>query len=418
MRIGFKVGAVAADPCPLAALLRLIGDPICSWRLQSDRLTDFEDAPPSISNIDQRCDEELISKPLALCDFEEVIDDDVHEVPSIFDEEVPHDVVERPLGPSNNKTSVRGLQVRVRNGTTWYQAALNVDSLNIMSREVNELSKGIDYLIILTSIKQHAKDNPCASLFERVRHGIDVALKDCRCNDIGLRYKVQISKSFWVKGLLVTPTMHNLADAMRAADRLAPFRSPKRNQYTILHGPVHATADHALSGSKQWEDLKKCFVDICCEAGQDREGVNEKIRARETCSRERDAHVERYNLQCMRAEEHQQRREMRAQFHQLHAERRNFTAEDKMSRLWRRRLRSQASCETRVERMLQRLLRRRRRSMDQSKHQVEREQAAARKRELQLHAQQRKLRWRAMKRPDLTMADILERRWDNECSSK
>jgi len=349
------------------------------------------------------------SESLALCDAEydhvrQFMLEDEDEDPG---ESPEHDgLAERTgLGASNSRSTVRGLIVRYRSSKPWYQAVVCIESLTMLSREVLDLETALDYLVILHACKNQIRMGRAGTFEERAREGLKCAFEEHATSEkeIGLRFKVELCKSFWVKGHLDTPMVHNLSEALLFVKRLSPYRVlPGMNQHKLMRSGL-------LELEAEWKEVRACYVGICVAAGLDKEDVERKLQLREEARRPfRDLQVSLWNQRRMAGEEllqHQFEKEERR------LERRNCKGMDLEDKSSRRRQHLEMRNALRVRRLLSKLRRfvARQAAKKCASEGRRRRQHAVEERVLKAA---RVARWRAMNRRDLTMADIIDRRWE------
>lgn len=330
------------------------------------------------------------------------------------------------------RSSVRGLYTRyvVSDGVrqySHYSAGVCIDSVQMITRRARDLPLALDWLLILSEIKQRVKDGTgVASFSRRLREAFAETLEKhvVPLESLGLSFSLQLSKKFWVGSILTTPVVHSVDVILDALERLAPYQGRVGvTSRCILFDVGLATLE------KEWAAFKSTFLDICAAAGQCRSELDSRLKAREELQKPfREELLEGWNRRCMAADEERQRRCRKEERRRETRCRRAMSQEDRRSRMTRRR--AQLS-ETRILTRLLVLLSRWKRRNDKRKvlerdKRVRNRAAEIRRREAAAKAaaisakilarssrKAREERWREMNRRDLTMDDIFERRWSS-----
>lgn len=341
---------------------------------------------------------------------------------------------EQPIGSScrvpRGRSSVRGLYARqnVRiggsDGCSYYSAGVGVGMVQMTTRKVRELSLALDWLLVLIEVKQRAQDNGTDDFSSRLRGAFHDTLAEHNLSmeDLGLTFCLQVSKKFWVGSILTTPAVHTLDEILAAVRRLAPFRG--RVGVTSL-SVVNQTGLAALESD--WSEFRTLFLDVCEAAGQCRQKVAACLAAKEEAHRPfRDAQLERWNRRRMLCDEQHQRRCIKEELKRERLNRKAMAREERRSWTIFRRdkcrednalrrihgLLGRWSCTSDKQHARQKRAEARNRASE-AKQKTERARAAAQvaKRQERSAKLARQAQWQSMNCRDLTMADILERRW-------
>eukprot|EP00928_Gymnodinium_smaydae_P054480 TRINITY_DN38238_c0_g1_i1.p1 TRINITY_DN38238_c0_g1~~TRINITY_DN38238_c0_g1_i1.p1 ORF type:complete len:544 (-),score=68.88 TRINITY_DN38238_c0_g1_i1:192-1781(-) len=281
-------------------------------------------------------------------------------------------------------------------GTGWYFANIRIGSLELTTRWVRELDVALDHLLVLTTMKRQARHTTRQEFADSLREILPRALadQDCSMSDLGLGFRVAIAKGFWVgRTWLCTPIVHDLEAALRALEALSPFQGAsglKGFDLIVRRGWSELLAE--------WHAFRECYIGICVAGGQSREQVRARLAALEEARRPcREAQLERWNRRRMEFEDcvilRERRRHAASEQRILHRVRAEL---DK----WRRQQKRVQKAQLR-HRARQRAVELRRKLRDED-----------RKRKAS-----REARWRAVKRSDLTMDDILGQRLKSAASS-
>lgn len=368
-----------------------------------------------------------------------------------------------PDVPKPEGGSVRGVACKVRRSKPYYQANVCVETLYLVAREVPELPDALDGLVVLTAMKHRILNGiGGGSSFEaRVRAAVPEVLREhgLVAEDLGLGFHVMISMRFWIRPPLHTPHQQSLEAALSAWSRLSPFRMQAGESRSIARASVSDL-------QSRWLAFRNAYLSILEEHGKCRDQIAARLDALEDaahslrerrlerwnreqmsqhdrlCHRSRRAaaaarapyllaarlaRAERQNQQAMAAEEHRQRQAEAAERRLERLNRRALAQEDLQSHAMRRAEMVEARLVRRIERLLctwQRARRQQQRCRAAREARLVREAGRAAKRKLQAkraaiaaaHAAARRARtkrdslWRWLRRPDLTIGEMLSRR--------
>eukprot|EP00746_Dinoflagellata_sp_MGD_P016200 gnl/MRDRNA2_/MRDRNA2_136445_c0_seq1.p1 gnl/MRDRNA2_/MRDRNA2_136445_c0~~gnl/MRDRNA2_/MRDRNA2_136445_c0_seq1.p1 ORF type:complete len:515 (-),score=114.37 gnl/MRDRNA2_/MRDRNA2_136445_c0_seq1:131-1675(-) len=207
-----------------------------------------------------------------------------------------------------------------RTNEVWYSARVTVGMIWFVTKEVLDLAASIEFLVILTSIKQRAivaLDSVKASApdtFELiVREAVVTTLKEHGVDgerDLGLRFYICIPAHGWIGRKLMTPSFHisDLDLGLRAWRRLQQARGE------VHHG--HRISQRCGPGDSwsMWIHVRETFLGVLDEMGHSRANGMAKLEAHERAHKPLQERVfERWNRQAMAREERHQRAVLRFQ---------------------------------------------------------------------------------------------------------
>ncbi|CAE8683237.1 unnamed protein product [Polarella glacialis] len=302
----------------------------------------------------------------------------------------------------NSWTAVKGLQKRTDGGGIGgmrYRSCVVIEKIEVMSRYVRDLATAVEYLIVLTTLRQAAAENTKSSLDDRLTAALAHALKEHHktAEEMGLRWRLRFRQSFWTgQKTLSTPTFGSLNAVTDAWRRLSPFFP----QNTGSRGKGHVLWHCGLSElQEQWCAFKVVFSEVCRAAGACRETVLSTLdRVAQSNRRHREKLLEFWERDHMKQEDKYYRGLRHTQ--NLQHDRKSSTSE-----AWRQ------------ERLMLQIglwLRRFQHLEAQKTLQLAREaarSAAAKRVTLREAERERRVRWKQMNRSDITMADLLGTRF-------
>lgn len=329
---------------------------------------------------------------------------------------------------------IQGLQQRTVLGVVWYQAVVYFRCLVIKSRSVVDLAIALDFLVVLTSIKQGLN---CSDALKSEVHVKSIVLGVLRENQVtaeemGLAFSVKLRlKWYWFPRQINSPSFHDLDLALNAWIQLSQFSS-----HTVSKVSVHEKLLRHRCFSEEWIHFREAYLDICKFGRFFKKGAQgaksldalfeaaQPLRERDAMDTEehwqrraelelqrRSAAVEHWNRHAMAVEERWQRRVAgESRRHERH-ERKALAAEDQLAK---RQHRSLSEAEERSISKLRRLLIQWRRAVWREQHAKRSEQHASQRqfskdaRAKQRHRQdEQRRRWKHMSRRDITMNDLL-----------
>jgi len=338
---------------------------------------------------------------------------------------------ESRAGSSWSRSSIRGLYAfRTGPNAGKYCVGVGLGALLMTTRRVRDLSVALDHLVVLTEMKQHVKASMASTAGARVceAHSLTVAKwGHAKFTDMGLSFNVQLYNNFWIGHVpMRTPCMHTISHVVEALDALAPYIGNfVGGHYTISQAGL-------VELEKQWEEFKRVFSGLSGKLGHCTEHVVAtlaKLEESHRPSRERQgafwnqrqmAAEERLHLQLLKWERRVERRnraimarhdrlsQRAGSKHTMHVELLVRRIETLVPRWWK--LESRIVARDRQKVLRKRAIEERCSLRDRriaARAAFVASRVAARKARASRDA-----RWRAMHRPDLTMADILERRWE------
>ena len=322
-----------------------------------------------------------------------------------------------------------------KKGGSAYTAGICFDGIEMHTRNC-DLQSGLEYLVVLTAVKQKMQDSTTLGItFEKrlqealtssaKEHGKDLA-------DLKLSFFVLQAAGFFIGSDLRTPSVRSVEQLARMRHCLQPFRQYAKNVGTRSiywqHSPAHLI--------DSWEKFQKAVADAWHMAGVDSTRIQQTIRARHEARLEsRNAQLQQWERSHMAMQDKHKHcpwrlRERTAETRLQLWERRKMALQDKNEHRPRKlqaRLKLQrCPSETRIQLALKRLLVRwgrilkrqagivekeRRKKLQQRKVRrkkaaEERQRAKALHRE---HLRQERLRrenLRKRMRSDSTMADL------------
>lgn len=375
----------------------------------ADLVEDMSDGSDDDANSSSSADE------VASSTSSEGDPDDADELLALCDQEgaQPEVTAEQDALPrGRGAASVRGVIARwdVKMKKMGYKVCFVVGPLVVFCRTVWDLAKAVDYLLVLTAMKQRFSgprpEYDTRDLRERMRDAVDFGLREhgSTAAELGLAYSVRACFYFWVgEYRLATPPTASLDYAMECAERFQTSLANQAGKYgrTLARGlmEVHTA----------WSNLRRTYIDICAAAGHDPAKVAANLDAREQVwSARREALVESWNRRGMAFEEQLQRRVMRKEERIQRREWRRMSREDRQSqrfgaRAWK--------VQQKILRRIRYMLRRWQRHETAVREATAKRAAAESRQEAARLLKERQARWRSMNRRDLTWGDILERRW-------
>eukprot|EP00929_Paragymnodinium_shiwhaense_P095081 TRINITY_DN56030_c0_g1_i1.p1 TRINITY_DN56030_c0_g1~~TRINITY_DN56030_c0_g1_i1.p1 ORF type:complete len:575 (+),score=90.68 TRINITY_DN56030_c0_g1_i1:265-1989(+) len=166
-------------------------------------------------------------------------------------------------------------------GSTSYQASICVNALVLIAPEVPDLQTSKSHLAVLEAIRRSIGPTmaaPQGNAQTKITEKVAAAMADhggVTPEELGLRYHVQLSTRQWVNTTLHTTTTGSLEAATKAWCRLAALR------WTGLRRP--ASLEEAWG---QWQALRREYVAVLEDEGQNRAKTEQRLDALEASSRE------------------------------------------------------------------------------------------------------------------------------------
>eukprot|EP00438_Fugacium_kawagutii_P017847 Skav205678 [mRNA] locus=scaffold2818:64564:66418:+ [translate_table: standard] len=336
----------------------------------------------------------------------------------------------RPQAKDRTRVSSCGSVYKVHGDENYYRASICFDALEIHTSGRCELQTALEYLVILTAVKQKMFDCPGAKhgspFEERLREALISSAAEQGRNyaDLGLRFAI-----FQPAGLLVaqrfsvrTPSVCSFSDLGKLRSGLRPFRkyvwNLGRSSIYRRYSPVQL--------EDVWQNFQKAIADAWEIGGKDSTGYIAKIRSRRMASADvRNRHLRQWESERMALHDKNRHRPKRlrfpSRFRSQTWERQRMNQEDriihqrtrpmngtaevsvlrKLLRKWKRMLNSEAQLVDKARR--KRLQERKRQRNEQ------RQQEVLKRRQLRKQQQQERLRrdtlWKRM-RSDQTMDNL------------
>ena len=163
-------------------------------------------------------------------------------------------------------------------GTLWYSTRIKFDAMHIYTRGRLDLQTALEYLVILTSVKQKMQEvaNKGSTFEERLQEALASSAKGQRA-DLDLRFSVlQAVGSLIAPSFVVhTPMVRSVEHLGKLRKLLEPFRQyaqiPHRQCIFWLYSPVHL--------QDAWGRLQVAVSEAWKIAGADSTKYIQKLRA-------------------------------------------------------------------------------------------------------------------------------------------
>ncbi|CAE8603683.1 unnamed protein product [Polarella glacialis] len=293
-------------------------------------------------------------------------------------------------------TAVKGIQKHTDGSGMRYRSCICIEKIEVATRSVKDLATAVEYLMVLTTIRQAASENTKSGLDDRLTYALAHALREHHktAEEMGLRWQLRFRQSFWAgRRAFRTPTLGSLSAVIDAWRRLSPFFV----QNTGARGRGHVLWHCGLSElQEQWCVFKTVFSEVCEKTGARRETVLSTLdRVAQSNCKHREKLLELWERDHMKLEDKYYRG-------RRHTSDRQHT---RGSEAWQQ------------ERLMLQIglgLRRFQRLEAQKTQQMAREaarSAAAKRTTLREAERERRVRWKQMNRSDVTMADLLGARF-------
>eukprot|EP00927_Polykrikos_kofoidii_P006807 TRINITY_DN12761_c0_g2_i1.p1 TRINITY_DN12761_c0_g2~~TRINITY_DN12761_c0_g2_i1.p1 ORF type:complete len:692 (-),score=60.60 TRINITY_DN12761_c0_g2_i1:244-2142(-) len=260
---------------------------------------------------------------------------------------------DRPEAP----VTTRGISTRSRKGVTWYNACVVLSNFVVETRRTTELSFALDWLVILTEIKQRTS----CSLENSLRESIASVLQEhgTTQEQIGMSFRAFVTVKWWWfhKRRVYSPRTQKLEVALQARRQFDPYSAHMRGQ---ISKPERRR--RLRCGDAEWPAFYKVFVGIYAACGREAKGV-EFLTSLKTIADKRWEHesmaaedllardVQRHSLASRLAAERARRRTEQTELRLEHLNRKWLAREDKLSRRFNNR---SHSIETLVRRLVHR----------------------------------------------------------------
>ena len=162
-----------------------------------------------------------------------------------------------------------------------YRARIRFDAIYIeMFSAKCDLPTALEYLLILTSVKQKMLDdtNPCATFENRLQEAlISSAAEHGKCfDDLELRFGVVQGAGVFIGSELRTPILQSIGELGKIRGILEPFRE-FANKNWGRRGPFRLYSPTYLQ--HQWVQFQEAVADTWRAAGADTSKILRKIRA-------------------------------------------------------------------------------------------------------------------------------------------
>ena len=163
-------------------------------------------------------------------------------------------------------------------GTLWYRTRIKFNAMHIYTRGRLDLQTGLEYLVILTSVKQKMQEvtSKASTFEERLQEALASSAKEQRA-DLDLRFSVLqavgslIAPSFVIN----TPMVRRVEHLGKLRKLLEPFRQyaqiPHRQSIFWLYSPIHL--------QDAWERLQVAVAEAWKITGADSTKYIQKLRA-------------------------------------------------------------------------------------------------------------------------------------------
>ncbi|CAE8599932.1 unnamed protein product [Polarella glacialis] len=356
-----------------------------------------------------------------------------------LEEEFPPEVAaEGPRRSGHGRTGVRGIIFHMKDAS--YGASHRIGIFRLMSKLVPDLATALDYLAIITVLKQRAQHGVLdGDNFEDcMRRALletesEVGVK--AMEDVGLKFSLTLNKSYWIGPTtqVHTPRTACLETALAYRRKFAELQQALSHGGVVRRGLLNRYSIADLEDN--WHRFSALYIEACCGLGEtqsidasspkSREAVAKRLAALvEANSAHREKQLRAWNCLHMLQEERLQRQAARTERHALLRNRRAMSREDRFAtrhgklpsalvqNLVRRWKRLQSQRRRREGTVLQQRRREAavlQQELAKQRAELAKQQAAARV-ELRRCRTEREERWRWMNRRDLTMADLLGQR--------
>ena len=205
-----------------------------------------------------------------------------------------------PKPHGRSKLSTSGSVYKINGDTHYYRACIRFDGLDIHTGQY-DLQTALEYLVILTAVKQKMRESTSEQLFnERLAAALvaSAAEQGRDFADLDLRFAIHQPAGFLVaRGFQVrSPSVRNLEDLGKLRNGIRPFRkyACKTGRGSIFwrHSPVEL--------QQAWECFKKAIADAWEIAGSDSTKYLGNIRfLREANACVRDRHLRTWECRHM-----------------------------------------------------------------------------------------------------------------------
>ena len=180
--------------------------------------------------------------------------------------------------PVKRLRNINGFVAPVGPGSSFYRARIHFDAVEMYTEQC-DLPTALEYLVILTSVKQKMLETSSASFDERLREAIQSCAReqDRDGADLNLRFAVrQRASIFFGRGYqMQSPSVRSIEEVSRIRTCLAPFRAFAR--YKWGGGSIfwwHSPADL----DEAWQNFQVAIAEAWQIAGADCTHTLQKIR--------------------------------------------------------------------------------------------------------------------------------------------
>eukprot|EP00746_Dinoflagellata_sp_MGD_P040039 gnl/MRDRNA2_/MRDRNA2_19663_c0_seq1.p1 gnl/MRDRNA2_/MRDRNA2_19663_c0~~gnl/MRDRNA2_/MRDRNA2_19663_c0_seq1.p1 ORF type:complete len:587 (-),score=89.08 gnl/MRDRNA2_/MRDRNA2_19663_c0_seq1:7-1767(-) len=311
------------------------------------------------------------------------------------------------------QAKIRGITTEIKHGQPRYGAVVTWGMLVFLTRRVKSLKLAIDFLLVLTDIKQHLMnavtrggiDADCLGL--SLRKAIQTVQQDHGLDsdrDLDLHFVVCVPTRRWIGTNLQTPGFRSIdiEQGLRTWRRLQDARGqirPGRHNY-------HACSPEKLQAT--WSQVRNAYLGSLDEMGCTKDVAIARLDALEMKHRPRqEREVEWWNRSAMAREERNQRTVLRVYLRRKQREERKVASAQVAIERTERNINICLSRWDRVQKRHMKSLAGAKRSQELSLSKV---RQAQKKDQVRLLKIRREARWKWMNSRDLTMEEILGRR--------
>eukprot|EP00746_Dinoflagellata_sp_MGD_P037181 gnl/MRDRNA2_/MRDRNA2_18925_c0_seq1.p1 gnl/MRDRNA2_/MRDRNA2_18925_c0~~gnl/MRDRNA2_/MRDRNA2_18925_c0_seq1.p1 ORF type:complete len:588 (+),score=106.26 gnl/MRDRNA2_/MRDRNA2_18925_c0_seq1:207-1970(+) len=238
---------------------------------------------------------------------------------------------------SRGRAQTRGIASGIKNGQTWYCASVTLGMIEIMARKVRNLSLAIEFLVVVTDIKQRVieglKKGLDCKLFEVFfQEVLSAVLRDHSLDaesDLGLRFSIHVPTKRWIGRNLRTPCFRaaKLPWGLQAVRKFSDARG------RVFRGRVCALSCNIKEHQNTWKNIRAVYLHFLSELGCSERIAASRLDAMEKAHwPKQQREIEQWNCHAMAREEKNQRLVERAQCRMEMRERRAMAKADASSR--------------------------------------------------------------------------------------
>lgn len=257
---------------------------------------------------------------------------------------------------------IRGIASEVKQGQVWYRSTTTLGMIQLVSRKVRDLAQAVDFLVILTNIKQcvitKMVDDSCASTMDenfqsleyKFQKALHATLHEHGCDaekDLGLRFTVCVPTKWWIGTNLRTPWFR-MSELQRG---LQTWRQLREARGEVRCGRHNFRSSSPKQLQSTWTQVRRAYLESLEEKGHTQATAAARLDALEEAHRpwlERE--IERWNRTAMVREERLQRTIMAAEQRQGRREQRDMAQADAASRVAERLAKQKERGVARIER--------------------------------------------------------------------